>query len=806
VPTAWWLQLLALTGSLSGTVVDPQGLPLRGARVELACESQRTSIETDSRGRFAIAMSTAPGGCRLLVAFPGFSVRDEPVVAARDMGRLALQLEQVTQQVHVVAEPGPSRSMGSVVLAGADLRAFAGTTAALVEYLRVLAGGTTQPGVVYVDGLPATWLPPLDAIAAITINADPFSVERADGDVASIDIVTRAPVRKFALSVGSDVLDMGGGDPLAAGSRSATMSRHVGIGGAVPRVPLTFVANLGLGSVARDVPIRAVIPGGNAVQSTAESRTRTSYGSVSLHWAPASPLKARFSYRESRGNSVNLGVGGIVLPEAGSSAASRTREARAMVTAAAHRFLYEGSVLISTRQWSTRANTGGAGVAVSGDVVMGGAPITAGGTSRASWMSTHVARGRSGAPWSVGLTVSRTTDSDEQTPNPSGSFEFADLAAYEQGLAGGATATWFVTRGDGAVRYSSLRIAPFVQRQFLATNHAEVVGGARADYQSGHGAVVSPRLSVAVDWRGWNLRGGGGLFVRPLPNTIFIAALKNDGAHLQQYMTPCAALDGEGGPSVRLETTIRSRTAPDLAPPRQAMARVSVERPVGRFVPGIEYTWSRDGHLLGAERRMDGEGWLDIIESRRAAERHRLHMQLLYTWKGQHVSAQYERIHARDDTNGPYSYAERPGSTTAEWARSAGVSPHHVTVTGAFTLPARMSLSVTHTWRSPAPYDVTTGRDASGNGLFLDRGGRARNSGDGPAYSSLDVYAYRRVRLPNVLRTGARKLHASIGLQAQNVLNRRNVTSLGSVAGTANFGRPLAAHPGRSLRLSISVN
>jgi len=42
----------------------------------------------------------------------------------------------------------------------------------LVRYARLLAGGTMQPGVIYVDGLPATELPPLSAIASISVNAE----------------------------------------------------------------------------------------------------------------------------------------------------------------------------------------------------------------------------------------------------------------------------------------------------------------------------------------------------------------------------------------------------------------------------------------------------------------------------------------------------------------------------------------------------------------------------------------------------------------------------------------------------------
>ena len=177
-------QIVMLTSSLSGTVVDPQDLPVPAARVELVCGTQHGSVETDERGRFTIVVPSTSDGCRLLVTREGFAPFEQRTGAATDVGRIRLRIGDITQKVTVIAEPTSSRSIGSVSLSGSDLRTFAGTTADLIRYVRLLAGGTLQPSVVYVDGLPATELPPLGMIAAISVNADPFAAERADGDMA----------------------------------------------------------------------------------------------------------------------------------------------------------------------------------------------------------------------------------------------------------------------------------------------------------------------------------------------------------------------------------------------------------------------------------------------------------------------------------------------------------------------------------------------------------------------------------------------------------------------------------------------
>ena len=803
---ALWSHILALASSLSGTVVDPQGLPVPGARVELACGTQRDAVETDRRGRFNLAVPPTPGECRLLVTREGFAPFDQRVDDAADTVRVGLRLAEVAQQVHVRAERATSRSVGTVVLSGDAVRTAAATTADLIRYARLLAGGTTRPGVIYVDGLPATLLPPLGMVAAISVNADPFTAERADGDVTTIEIVTRAPARTLTFHAGSDVLGVGGGDALASDSRSASAFQNFGMAAPVPGLPLTFVASMSLGRTSSDVPVRAAVPGAGAEIDAAQSRNRTWSGSIAVQYAPDAPFTARFSYRQSRADGVNLGVGGIVLPDAGSSSSFVTRDAWVRATGVARRFLYEGSLLVSQGQWNTRANSDAAGIMIPGEVVMGGDAMADARTRHAAWMFKHVVRGTSRTRWMAGVTLSGASDADQQTPNPAGLFEFADLAAYARGLAGAESATWFVTRGNPSARSASLRIAPFAETQWLVAGRIEIAAGARADYRSGFGVLFSPRLSMAASGRGFTARAGAGLFVGDLPGTIFIVAQKNDGLHLQRFMRFDTSLAGASDPGLRLPMSIRSGLAPDLEPPREVMVRMSVERPAGRFVPGIEYTWTRARHLPGTDRRADGTGWLDLFESNRAAERHRVQTQLQYAWKGRYLSAQYEWLGAHDNTDGPFSYAQEPGNLRSEWARSAGVAPHGFTAMGTCPLPGSITLTVTQTWRSSVPYNVTTGLDAAHNGLSSGRGGRARNSGDGPGYSTLDVYAYRRVQLPNVLRKTHARMHANIGLQAQNIFDRRNYVGYGSVVGAANFGRPVAAFPGRSLRVSLNID
>lgn len=221
-------------------------------------------------------------------------------------------------------------------------------------------------------------------------------------------------------------------------------------------------------------------------------------------------------------------------------------------------------------------------------------------------------------------------------------------------------------------------------------------------------------------------------------------------------------------------------------------------------MPAVEYSVTHDRHLPGAERTASPPAWFDTFASNRAAERRLLHTQFRYLWKGQQTVAHYEWLHARDNTDGPFSFPQQPGHVDAEWARSAGLSPHTVTLVGTFALPGSIAVTLSEVWRSAAPYNITTGRDRSGNGLFNDRGGLPRNSGKESGYDCLSLYATRHVPLPRLLGT-TRWLHPRISLHADNLLDRKNDVATGSVIGSPTFGRPLVALPGRSLRLFFSV-
>src|SRR5439155_20079066 len=102
---------------------------------------------------------------------------------------------------------------------------------------------------------------------------------------------------------------------------------------------------------------------------------------------------------------------------------------------------------------------------------------------------------------------------------------------------------WFLTRGDGIARHTSLTFAPFLQKTFKSSDRTVVASGLRIDYQSGFKPFLSPRLTAAREWRGFVFRTGGGLFVRNVPSSVFMSVLAADPLHLQQFVTTNFSFD-----------------------------------------------------------------------------------------------------------------------------------------------------------------------------------------------------------------------------------------------------------------------
>lgn len=799
-----------------GTVSDPHGLAVPGAQVTLTCGQVSRVVRTDGRGRFVFAATDDARDCGVSVARPGFTTFHDIIGEPSAELSVHLSLAPVREVVNVVAGQSDADALlqptlDGISLSSEELQRISNSTVDLIRYAKLLAGAFGTPEAVRVDGLPATELPPAEMIARITVNADPFSAEYADGDRTSIDITTRSRDRHFRFNLDGGSLGVGGHQTLRPGLRSASQAEGFSLSGAVPHLPFTFSVHMNAGYNSNDMPIQAVLPlslsSSGVVPEKASSTSRASSASLDIYYSGREALRSHFSYYQSRSTSSNLGVGGLTLPEAGFSSSSISQGGRATLSDAWGHLTYRGAFAFSASDSHTEPNSKGVGLSVLGSFITGGATVGSGEFTRSQWTWKNTLQSDSpGGPWTAGFTISRTADFSQQTPNAAGGFTFENLQAFNDALAGEGTATWLVTRGNGTIRYGSLAVAPFLQKTLVRSAHVLISGGVRVDYQSGVEILVSPRLAMAAQWKGFVFRTGGGLFVRNVPDIVFEKAIAGDGLHLQQFMATDVPFGGSSELHPEDEALIRTHLGPGFAAPREFMQKTSLERSFGGFTPGMEYTWTRDWHLLGSRRLADGADWMDLLESDRVAERQRLHTQLRYRTKAQTLIASYDLTRARDNTDSPFSFPADQNNIRAEWSRSAGASPHSFALASLFQLPAGLFLTLTDTWTGSTPYNITSGLDVAGDGLHTDRGGRTRNSGNGPGLNSLQLYASRRVALPVLRLPNRARIYVNLGVQGENLLGNKNYVGFGSVAGSPSFGVPLGTLPGRSVRVWFNLD
>lgn len=89
------------TGSLSGQVVDPQGLPLPGVTVTITSTAAPRSVVTDDQGRFFVAFLT-PGIYAVRAELSGFAPVEKPRVEVR-LGQGVRDYDDYTESAFGVA-------------------------------------------------------------------------------------------------------------------------------------------------------------------------------------------------------------------------------------------------------------------------------------------------------------------------------------------------------------------------------------------------------------------------------------------------------------------------------------------------------------------------------------------------------------------------------------------------------------------------------------------------------------------------------------------------------------------------------
>ena len=195
------------TGALKGTVTDPLGSLVVGAKVTVrTARGGITSATSNSSGVYEFRR-LEPGTYELQVVAPGFSVFEHKSVEIRprELKTFDTQLEVAFEEQQVTIDDrnvstDSDNNANAVVLRGRDLEALPNDPQALLATLQAMAGPADPEGggaQIKVDGFSNGQLPPKEAIREVRINNNPFSAENEFPGWGGIEIFTQPGADKW---------------------------------------------------------------------------------------------------------------------------------------------------------------------------------------------------------------------------------------------------------------------------------------------------------------------------------------------------------------------------------------------------------------------------------------------------------------------------------------------------------------------------------------------------------------------------------------------------------------------------------
>ena len=425
-------------------------------------------------------------------------------------------------------------------------------------------------------------------------------------------------------------------------------------------------------------------------------------------------------------------------------------------------------------------------------------------------------------------------------------------------LGGGAT-QFSIVGGNPLLSVRQADFGLFIQDELKPRPNLNVIFGLRYDTQANIPRTLNlaPRLSVAwapnPDSKGATptvIRGGFGLFYDRYDENYTLVTNRYNGINQQQFLTtepsildlfplvtPATALASSG----LFPQTIR-RTAPDLRVPYSMQGAVSLEQKLPRSSSlTVTFILSRTLHAYrsrninaplpgtftaddpaSAMRPIAGRGDLFQFEASGRVNSRRMVVSLnTKPQKDLSLSVNYALAKVLRTPTGS-ALPANSYDTSLEYGRSSLDVRHNLTITATMSAPLGLRLSSIIIAASGRPFNITTGVDTNGDGLFTDRPAFAsdptkpgvvvtrlgafdpnptpaqslipRNFGQGPSFFSVNLNAAKTLRVGSDKSGGGSKpvekpYSLTFSVRVQNLLNHTNASPPIGDLSSAFFGR-----------------
>ena len=841
--------------SLEVVVKDPSGALVNKAQVQLIRNGKSQSLNSANQ-RGEVRFNKIPAGSyQLHVEAPGFKAQDVNLDLATGPHRkeVTLEIDVIKVDVDVedeaqVRNTNPNGAPFTNVLTAEQIAQLPDDPEEFENAINQLAGPGAQ---IRVNGFRGGKLPPKSQIREIRFRMNPYAAENHDAGFGFVDITTKPGVNSWHGSFNFGFRDkVMNGRQVFAPFRGPEQQRRFGLSleGPLWKNHTSLFLNAD-GSLFFDArPIFATTPSGT-VSDLAYRPSRRLNLDARIEHVLTKTHTARFQLQRNAGVQNNLGVGDFDLPSRGYSQDQTEYIARLGDSGTfGKKFFNEARLQARWITTEARSVTLGRTILVPGSFNDGSAQRSGGRRQLDFELADNVdyALEKHGLRFGAQLETGGYR-SNERT-NPFGTFQFADLDAFEAGLP-----TQFTQRiGDPTVKYRQYQFGWYVQDDFRVRKNLTLSFGVRHEFQN-HvpgkfnvaprlGFVWSPMKSGSI-----TVRGGAGIFYDWFAAQTYEQSLRVDGQRQRDLVVANPSFPNPfAGGFQTIPPPSRIQTDPDLQIPYIIQSSIGVEtQPFKLFRLTTNYQYQRGVHLLhgrnlnapvpGFGRPDPTVGNITNIESSAYQSSHRLMIGFgpaRFMNTGLFWNVNYLLMKNTNEADSPFSLPSNNFNFRADRGPAATDMRHLISGFISKRLPMGFGISTIFQATSAPPYNITTGFDNNGDTVINDRPfGVGRNSARGasrweigsrlswgknfgPEQQQTGAPQVRMIRVgggdgasaPSIGMGGTRKYRIEFYAQAFNLLNHANLGAFSGVQTSPFFGQATSAQPPRRMELGMRFN
>ncbi|TAK16216.1 MAG: hypothetical protein EPO35_05815, partial [Acidobacteria bacterium] len=749
-------QQAARTGKLAVTITDPSGavIPLATVTVtpqEGAVTSPLAPVTASMEG-LAIVENLAPGRYSVAAEFSGFetvTLKDVRVRAGDNKQKISLPLKRVDEAVTVgrdkqTAALDPLGNSFSTVLTREQIAALPDDPDEMEAALKAMAppGSTMR-----VDGFSGGKLPPKSQIRSIRLpRMDMMAAQNHGGlnGAMFIDIMTQPGLGSFRGSTDFTFRDdaLNSRNPFTANKGDESLRQGgLSLSGPIKANHSSYSITFNGGADYTTSNLLAKTLDGTIAEPVRQPSNRASLN-IRVDSSINKDHAIRFSYARNDSERRNLGVGSFTLPTAGFRQNSTDHTFRVSENGAVgKRFFSESRVQLRWSDMTSVSATEAPTIRVNDAFTSGGAQ-QAGGDHRFEFEAASdldYVRGKHSMR--TGVIIEGGRYRSDASSNYLGTYTFASLADYAAGKP-----TAYTRRiGDPNVSFTNVQAGVYVQDDWRVHKTTMLSLGLRYEGQTlvKDQNNFSPRATIT--WAPFKngkttFRGGIGYFSDWLGTSTYEQTLRVDGFRQREVNIRFPSYPDAGVNGGTTPPTNRYLLGDGLVLPASWNANAGVERQVSQFFRvNASYTYRRGSGLLrGRNLNAPVNGvrpdpsFANVVEvaGDAGSRAHSLNIGgnvLAINWHRTILFMNYTYTRAESNGGGAFSLPANGDDLSTEWGPT---QPRH-RLQGQINMePVKdLSFSVNVRAQSGSPYNITTGRDDNGDGVFSDRPtGVARNS------------------------------------------------------------------------------